>query len=233
MVELALWEARFRVMAGLTVVASLPLWLPDVPSQRIWALTGICLLAPWLVIGRDATRRRSGFREALRIAPRAGLFVAFDVLPALMVVAAGACVGVWTGPTGSIETAVALTAWGMLITIGADALDRSGARPASTWVVFWVAMVAVWAAPLWSGPWFGRTGATPWIVTVVVGLHPAAVALAASGLATLQDPLFYTFSLAGVVEAHPMSWAYGASAMAVVGIGALGWDVRAARRPHR
>ena len=94
-------------------------------------------------------------------------------------------------------------------------------------------VLVVWTAPLWLAPWFGRTELAPWLVSGSVGVHPAAVALSAAGRPALQDPLFYTLTLSGVVEARPLSWVWGSTLFAVTAVCGATLAVRAARRPGR
>lgn len=224
-----LFEARFRLIVGVIAAATAPLWLPSIPSDRLWALAAAVAVAPWLVIGRDLRRRANGFRAALQIAPRAGRWVMLEMAPPLAVVALSAILG--TG--GRWAPAIALTVWGAAVTCLADGLDRRCTRPGSAWVVSWVVILAVWTSPLWLGAWFGTTEHAPWVSTLAVGLHPTAIALNAAGLATLQDPWFYGVTLGGVVESYALDWRWGAAGYALIAAAAIGWDVRVARRAPR
>jgi len=228
MLRLVLRRARWRLAVGLLVAASLLFWLPEAEGDRLRALAAWALLAPWMVLGRDARRVREGWRSA-GVARRGAWLVWLELLPALALVALVALVGAG----GRLQPALALFAWGASLVAVADAADRRWGRAGPAWLGVCAAATALWTAPLWLAPWFGRTDLAPWLASGSVGLHPAGVALAAAGRPALQDPVFYTLTLSGVVEARPLSWAWGSSLFmltAIVG-GALG--VRASRRPGR
>ncbi len=222
MLHLAIRRARTRFALGLAFVLAMPLWLPERPSSRIWALVAVALLAPWLVLGRDARSSVEGWRLALCDVPRAGRLVLLELLPPLAVVAVGAVVG--TGGLGA--PALALFAWGAALVCGADALDRRLGRPGPAWVALFSVALAVLTAPLWLAFAFGHGPLATW----VVGLHPAAATLAAAGQSTLQDAIFYTFTLSGVVEVRPLPWGWGAAASGLVAVVAGIRAMRAVRR---
>lgn len=226
MLPLALRRARIRFALGLCVVLTAPLWLPAAPSARIWTLTALALLAPWLVLGRDARSNAEGWRAALCDAPRAGRLVLLELIPPLLVVALGAIVG--TGGVG-LPALVAFT-WAAALVCLADALDRRLGRPGPAWVAIFTFALALLTAPLWLAFAFGGALA-PWIATLAIGLHPAAATLAAAGQSTLQDPVFYTYTLSGVIEVRPIGWLGGAALFTVLAlVGALR-AIRAIRRP--
>jgi len=224
MLRLALRRARTRFTLGLAFALAMPIWLPSGPSSRIWALVGAALLAPWLVLGRDAHSSREGWRMALCDVPRAGRLVALELVPPLLVVAVAAIVG--TGGVGA--PALSLFAWGAALVCGADALDRRMGRPGPAWVALYAAALVVLAAPVWLAFAFGL--APGWLATWIVGLHPAASVLAAAGQSTLQDPVFYTYTLSGVVEVRPLSWGWGAAAFGLVALLAGIRAIRAVRQ---
>ncbi len=224
MLRLALRRARTRFTLGLAFALAMPIWLPAAPSSRIWTLVAVALLAPWLVIGRDASSSREGWRLALCDVPLAGRLVVLELLPPLLVVAVAAIIG--TGGPGA--PALGLFAWGAALVCGADALDRRLGRPGPAWVATYGAALAVLTAPLWLAFAFGQ--APGWLATWTVGLHPAATVLAAAGQSTLQDPVFYTYTLSGVVEVRPLSWGWGAAASGLVALLAGARAARAVRR---
>ena len=219
MIRFALRRARLRFAAGLLVALGAFWCLPEQLDQRVWWTCAVLLGAPWLVLGRDAAREAEGWRVALVDAPRAGWLVMAELVPALALVALIACAGArfeWA-------PAVALFTWGAALVTVADALDRRLGRAGVAWVVVLTMGLLVCTAPLWLAPWFGEAPWTPWLASGAVALHPAGSALAAAGLPTLQDPLFYSLTLSGVVEARPMSWAWGAGffgALALLGAAA-------------
>lgn len=226
MLRLALRRARTRFALGLAFVLAMPLWLPAAPSARIWTLVALGLLAPWLVLGRDARASAEGWRAALCDVPRAGRMVLLELVPPLAVVLVAAIVG--TGGFGA--PALALFAWGAGLVCAADALDRRIGRPGPAWVAVFTFALAVLTAPVWLAFAFGNAPTAPWIATLAVGLHPAASTLAAAGQSTLQDPVFYTYTQSGVVEVRPLGWGWGAAAFALV---ALAGGLRATRAVRR
>ena len=228
MLRLVFRRARARLALGLVAALTLPLLLPEAEDARLRALAAATLLAPWLVLGRDAERAREGWRTSA-LARRGGRLVLLELVPALLVVAACALAG--TG--GRWQPALALFAWGGALVALADALDRRWTRAGPAWVGVLTGALAVWTAPLWLAPWFGQTGLAPWIASGSVGLHPAAVALVAAGRPALQDPLFYSLTLSGVVEARPLSWSWGTTLFALTAFVGATLAVRAARRPGR
>lgn len=224
MLRLVLRRARTRFALGLAFAMAMPIWLPATPSSRIWALVAVSLLAPWLVLGRDAASSREGWRLALCDVPRAGRLVLLELVPPLIVVAVAAIVG--TGGLGA--PALGLFAWGAALVCVADAFDRRLGRPGPAWVAVYGAALLVSTAPLWSAFAFGYAPGT--VATWAVGLHPAAMVLAAAGQSTLQDPVFYTYTLSGVVEVRPLGWGWGAAAFGLVALLGAARATRAVRR---
>lgn len=224
MLRLALRRARTRFSLGLAFALAMPLWLPGAPSDRIWALVAVALLAPWLVLGRDAHSSREGWRLALCDVPRAGRLVLLELVPPLLVVAIAAIVG--TGGVGA--PALGLFAWAAALVCLADALDRRLGRPGPAWVALYGVAAVVLVAPLWLAFAFGQLPGT--LATWTIGLHPAAMVLSAAGQSTLQDPVFYTYTLSGVVEVRPLWWGWGAAAFGLVALLAGLRAVRAVRR---
>ncbi len=221
-------RARWRLAVGLLVAVGLAFVLPEAPADRLRLLAAAGLLAPWLVLGRDATRAREGWREA-GASVRGARLVWLELLPAWFVVAVAASLG--TG--GQWRPALALFAWGAAMVAVADALDRRASRAGPAWVGVLGLALVLWTAPLWLAPWFGRTDFAPWLVSGSVAVHPAAVALSAAGRPALQDPLFYAVTLSGVVEARPLSWVWGSTLFAITAVCGATLGVRAARRPGR
>lgn len=226
MLRLALRRARIRFVIGACIALTLPLWLPAAPSDRLWTLTGLALLAPWLVLGRDAAARRGGWRMAMAEAPRAGQLLVLELLPAALVVLLGAFIG--TG--GAMAPTLALTGWGLLLVCAADALDRRLGAAGPAWVAVLALGLAIYVAPLWLAFAFGAVDWAPWLATLSIGLHPTATALAAAGQSTLQDPIFYTFTLSGVVEVRPLAWGWGAAAFVMGALACIALAIRATRR---
>ncbi|MEZ4470161.1 MAG: hypothetical protein R3F60_05015 [bacterium] len=225
MLRWAFREARWRLAVGGAIALTTPAWLPDAPSPRLWSLAAFALLAPWLVLGRDARRVEADLRTPLASTRGLPRWVAAELAPPLLVVAAGALVG-----TGlDLPAAAPLFAWGAFLVCLADALDRRSARAGAAWVGVLVVGLVVLAAPLWVAGWLG--GASHWPGTLAVGLHPAAAALAGSGHATLQDPLLYRWSLSGVVEVRPLPWWPAVVAFLALAAVASWGAVQSARRP--
>lgn len=229
MLRLVLVRARVRLGAGLLIALTLPLWLPAQPSHRLWVVAALGLLAPWLVLGRDRGRAREGLRAALRSAPRGGLLALAELLPALVVVWFAALIGA----SGVLTAALALFAWGAGLVALADALDRRVGRAGPAWVVVLVLGLAVFTAPLWLAPFFGRVPWAPWLGTAAVGLHPAAAALTAAGHPALQDAVFYTYTLSGVHEVRPLPWTCGTAFFGLAALAGAIMSMRAVRRPQR
>lgn len=228
MLRWVLLQARFRLGVGVACALSMPLVLPSAPSQRIWVLSLAAVLMPLMVIGREAQRRRSDMRAALQLAPHAGRLVGLEVLPALTVASLACALG-----TGNIAATLTLVAWAMALTLVADGVDRATGQAGAAWVVAATVAVVAHLAPVLLAPAFGAEPTTPWVLSSAVAMHPAGAALAAAGLPTLQDPIFYTFTLSGVLEARPMSWFWGAGAFLSVAILAFGRALRVARRAPR
>jgi hypothetical protein len=213
----------------MAVAASLPLWLPAATAARIHCLALGALAVPWLVLGRDAARRREGLRDALRIAPRAGRLVLAELAPGLLVIATAVGVTLFRTPAA----AFALFAWGALLLCAADALDRRAPTAGAAWAALWIGAIAWLALPLWAARWFGAQALAPWPSTLAVGLHPTAAALAGAHLPTLQDRWFYSLTLSGVIETRPLPWFYGAGTLALAALLAAALAVRGARIPER
>ncbi len=228
MLRLVFRRARLRLAVGLAAALTLPLLLPEAEDARLRALAAVALLAPWLVLGRDVRRVREGWRAA-GLARRGGRLVWLELVPALLIVAVGALVGAG----GRWQPALALFAWGGALVALADAFDRRWSRAGPAWVGVLSVALVLWTAPLWLAPFFGRTEIAPWIASGSVGIHPAAVALTAAGRPALQDPVFYSLTLSGVVEARPLSWLWGATFFAFTAFVGATLAVRAARRPGR
>ena len=226
MLRFVLRRARYRFLAGFVAAMGLLVSLPDPMEQRVWWTAALLLLAPWLVLGRDGQRQAQGWRDTASRAPRIVWLALAELVPALVVVALVAGIGA----RFALAPTLTLFAWGAaLVTLG-DALDRRTGRASVAWVVVSGGALAVSTAPLWLAPWFGESLWSPWLASGAVALHPVGAALAAAGLPTLQDPIFYSLSLSGVVEARPMSWAWGATFFGVIACAGLGGTAYAAGR---
>ncbi|MCA9540194.1 MAG: hypothetical protein KC620_14955 [Myxococcales bacterium] len=226
MFRLAFRRARLRFALGAAFALALPLWLPAAPSARAWTLSALCLLAPWLVLGRDARSQAEGWRQALCDVPRGGRLVLLELLPPFGVLLLGALMG-----TGfAWRPAVALVAWGACLVTAADAFDRGFGRAGPAWVAVLIAALALMLAPLWLAPWFGEARLAPWLATGAIALHPAGVVLSAADLPALQDPMFYAFSLSGVVEVRPVPWTWGTAVFSLAAAAGAARAVRAVRR---
>lgn len=229
MTRLVMRMVWMRWVIGMLAALSLPLWLPEALPTRIWCLTGLSFLTPWMVIGLDQRRRDLGIRQGISRARRAPLLVCLEMLPPLTVILAGAMAGTGGRPAASL----CLAAWAMALVAGADALDRRAGSAGGAWTPIFGLALAWCTAPLWLGGWFGSTAAAPWLATLSIGLHPAAAALDAADLSTLQDAWFYTGTLSGVVEAHPVSWLWGLFVFIGWAALAIAMAIRAARLPER
>ena len=218
---------RFLVATALGTL--LMATLPAVLSLRVHAIAlGFGLLAPFLVLGRDAARRADGFREAVRVSRRAGRLVVTELLlPACAVVIVAL---LWT--RGQPLPALTATAWGLAVLTAADALDRRALHPGAAWVVVAALVLTLYTAPWWLAPFMGQ-GLGHWVATLGFGLHPAAVALTAAGQTALQDPFFYTWTLSGTVDARPLSWTAGTGLYCALALVGAAWAVSSARRPTR
>jgi hypothetical protein len=216
-------------------VAALPLggaWtfiLPESPSVRVWCTTlAVGLVGPWLVLGRDASRRADGFREAVRLGRRSARLVLAELLGPAVTLAALALL--WSGGAGL--PALVTTLWGVAVLALADGFDRraphAGAAAVSTLVVVGLLLATPWLCSPWMGQGLGH-----WVATLTFGLHPAGIAHAAAGRAVLQDPFFYTWTLSGTVDARPMAALHGLVFLSVLAVFAAGFSVRSARRALR
>ena len=225
MMPLVLRSSASRVMVGFAAVLGLAVWLPEALNLRLWiTAASVALLAPWLVLGRDRLRRRQGWRDAVATSLARRRLVLAELLgPALVVLAAGL-----VAARGALAPSLALALWGWAMIASADALDRHRDAPGAAWLACVFGATVLWTAPWWLARWFGRTALAPHLSSNAVALHPAGTALAAAELPTLQDPLFYKYTLSGVVEALPSSWLRGALFFGVITLVALSLSVRAA-----
>lgn len=228
MLRAAFIQSKLRLLVGAGVLAVAAMDLAGAGSA-IWSAVLLGLLAPWLVLGRDARRLRTGVREGLRLSPKGGQWVLFELAPPLSLVALGALLGA----RGEGVPALCLFCWGAWLVTLADAFDRRSARAGAAWLAVLLPAIAVLTMPLWLAGLFGQSEWAPWPATLSVGLHPAGMALAGAGKAALQDPVFYRWTLSGVVEAHPLSWLYGAAFYLALAALSVGASMRAARRPVR
>jgi hypothetical protein len=219
-------ESKLRLLVGAGVLGIAAIDLAGAGST-LWSAVLLGLLAPWLVLGRDARRLRRGVRDGLRLAPNGGRWVLAELAPPLSLVAVGALLGAGGKPA----PAVCLFCWGAWLVTLADAFDRRSARAGAAWLAVLIPALALLTMPLWLAGLFGQSDWAPWPATLSVGLHPAGMALAGAGKAALQDPIFYRWTLSGVVEAHPLSWLYGAAFYMALAALAVGAAMRAARRP--
>lgn len=219
--------ARLRLAVAAAAVVAEGLLLPVEAAPRLWWGAALALAVPWMVLGRERARRDAGLTAAQAVAPRGGRLVLAELLPGLGVALAGAVVAARAIP----EATLGLWCWAAALICIADAADRRLGHAGAAWLVILVPALLLLAAPLALGPWMGRTDAAPWLATGAVAAHPAAVALSGAGLPVLQDPLFYRFTLSGVVEVRPMPWYSGAAVHLAVAALAAGLARRAARRP--
>lgn len=221
-------ESRLRLLVGLGVVGVAGVSLAGV-AHPLWSAVLLGLLAPWLVLGRDAARMRAGVREGIRLAPNGGRWVIAELAPPLALCAVAAAVFA----RGAPGVTLCLFAWSAALVSVADALDRRSAHPASAWIALMLPIALLLTAPLWAAGWFSAPGLSHWPASLSVALHPAGMTVAASGQAALQDPVFYRWTLSGVVEARPLGWWIGASFYGFVALCGVGAARRAARRPSR
>lgn len=222
----AFLASKRRILVGLAVVGAAAVGLAGV-AHPLWSAVLLGLLAPWLVLGRDAARVRAGVREGIRMAPGCTRWVLAELAPPLAVVAVGALVAARGMPLVSL----CLFVWGAALVTLADALDRRSARAASAWMALLVPCLILLTAPLWAAGWFSAPGLGHWPASLAIALHPAGMVVSATGHAALQDPVFYRWTLSGVVEARPLAWWVGAcfhGGLALLGAYAA---TRAARRP--
>ena len=217
MLRAAFIQSRLRLLVGAGVLGVAAMDLAGAASP-LWSAVLLGLLAPWLVLGRDAERVRRGVREGQRLAPKGGRWVLVELAPPLTLVAVGALLGAG----GEIVPALCLFCWGAWLVTLADAFDRRLARAGAAWLAVLLPALAILTMPLWLAGLFGHADWAPWPATLSVGLHPAGMALAGAGKAALQDPVFYRWTLSGVVEAHPLSWLHGAALYAALAAGAAG-----------
>lgn len=217
------WAATLAVGLGLT-----PL-LPAAPSVRVHAMAAlVAFVVPFVVLGRDASRRRDGFRDALAVSRRAGRLVVLEHVVALAILAPVALLwcGAQPGPT------LAVLAWGAAVLGVTDALDRRSTHPGAAWAAVASLAFVFYTAPLWLAPFMGH-GFGHWPATLGIGLHPAATALVAGGRTALQDKVFYTYTLSGSVDARPLEAGIGTLFHFALGLLGTGWAVLSARRPAR
>lgn len=211
LMQLALRSTGARLVGGAAAVVALALLLPADPSARLWWSAVVALAAPWLVLGRSARRRAQGWAGASR-AVHARRLLAIELALPLLVVALGA---VLAAP--NLPAAAVLAAWGASLVCLADVLDRGRTGPGAAWVVCLGFGAAVLTAPLWLAPLFGRPELNG-LASVAIGGHPVGAALTGAGLPLLTDPVFYRWTLSGVVEALPLPWTHGASAFGLVAL---------------
>lgn len=221
-------QSKHRLLLGLGCVAVAGVGLAGV-AHPLWAAVLAGLAAPWLVLGRDAGRARAGVREGVRLAPDGGRWVLAELAPPLAVVAIAAIVGARGAPI----VALCLFTWFAALVTLADALDRRGTHAASAWTTLCLGVAPLLTLPVWLAGWFSEPGLGHWPASLAVALHPAGMAISASGHAALQDPVFYRWTLSGVVEAHPLSWGVGAAFYATLALGGVFLTLRAARQPSR
>lgn len=207
----------------LLLAFSSPFLLPTALAPRLRVLALLSLLSPWLVIGREAGRRARGLRRPLAGAVRLPWLVLLELLMPL------ALIFVMAALNAPLRAALSLTAFNAALLSFADALDRAEGRGGEAW-----AKIALWSgllftAPLWLAPFYGLASLAPWVASCGVGLHPLASALAGAGRVTLQDPYFYQWTLSGVLEVRPLSWAWGAGLYALAAALGARLAVRAAR----
>ena len=226
MLRAAFIQSKLRLLIGAGVLGIAAMDLAGAGSA-LWSAVLLGLLAPWLVLGRDTQRLSSGIREGLRLAPNGGRWVVAELAPPLSLVAIGALLGAGGQPI----PALCLFCWGAWLVAMADAFDRRSARAGAAWLAVLIPALALLTMPLWLAGLFGDAALAPWPATLSVGLHPAGMALAGAGKAALQDPVFYRWTLSGVVEAYPLSWLYGAAFYMALAALAVGAAIRAARRP--
>lgn len=226
MLRFVLRRAQSRFLFG--TLGALGLWalLPTALDQRVWWTAVVLMLAPWLVLGRDAAREAEGWRDTLSRSPRVGRLVLAELVPALLVVGVVAGVGARFAPAPTFT----LFAWGAALVTLSDALDRRTGRAGIAWATVAGGGLLLATAPLWLAPWFGEALWSPWLASGAVALHPVGATLAAAGLPTLQDPIFYSLSLSGVVEARPMSWVWGAGFFGLIACSGTIVAVNASKR---
>lgn len=228
MLRAAFIRARLRLLSGVVIIAATAAICAG-SAHAIWYAVGLSLCAPWLVLGRDAARIARGEREGLRLAPRGARFVAAEWAPALLLIAGGALA--FAG--GQPAPALCLFTWTSALVLWADALDRRTSQAGAAWLGVLLPALLILSAPLWMAGWFGQSDWAPWPATLSVGLHPVGMSLAAAGKAALQDPVFYRWTLSGVVEAHPLNWLFGAALYGTLSCLAALAALGAARRPSR
>ncbi len=228
MLRLVLRANRWRLLVGGLAVIAAAIALPSDTAPRLWLAAALLALSPWLVLGREAGRRRAGWARAAAMSARGGQLAALELLPPALVVGAGAAVG----GAGDPKVSLTLAAWGWAALALTDGLDRRRGEGGAAWLGWLSLSLAVWTAPLWLAPWFGRTEWAPSLASGAVGYHPAGAALAAAGLPTLQDPVFYEWTLSGVVEALPTPWLHGALFWLTLALLGTTFTVRCATRTH-
>ncbi len=225
----ALRASLRRCLVALPLGGALALALPEGTSARVLTSTlAMGLAAPWLVLGRDAARRADGFRESVRNGRRTARLVLSElIVPTLTV---GLLAVLWARGAGG--SALALGLWGAAVLGLADGFDRRAVHPGAAAIATLSLVGLVLAMPWWLSPWMGQ-GLGHGLATVAFGLHPAGIAHAAAGRTVLQDPLFYTWTLSGTVDARPVGALHGLFFLGALVLLGAGWSVRSARRDIR
>jgi hypothetical protein len=117
----------------------------------------------------------------------------------------------------------------MTLVVLVDALDRYFGRAGPAWVALLVVVIPFLTGPLWLDPWFGHEPWAPALATGAIRFHPAAIAISASGLNTMKDPVFYQ-TLGVHLEVRPIHWLWGTTAFIAVAAAGVFGAVKASRR---
>ena len=228
MVRFALRQSLSRTGPALALTLVVGFLAPSGHGLRALFAQAVAIFLPLLVLGRDQRRRVEGSRFAMRLTPGASRLALFELVPGLFVSAVWASVLTRSGSGFEPAAAIVLALFYFTVVAVSDAFDRRSADAGEASVRVMGAL-AVWLTlPVILGPIFGR-GYGHWPATLAVGMNPAGAVLAAQGRTALQDPIFYTYTWSGMVDARPLPWGLTALAFAVALCFALVAVVFAAR----
>ena len=193
---------------------------PKDPLYRVWWSIGYSLLLPLAVIGRTQRRMDSGWLTEAFLQVGRRRLIALD----WVVVCAHAFIAALAVSMGHWVAFLTCFTWALLVMVIADLADRYLVSPGQAWVWTLLIVCMIVVAPVLMAPTYGNTPFAPNVVTYTVGIHPGAMYLTAHGLPALQNPIFYTVSLVGVIEAYPVRWQFGVGTYFALAVVSIAWS---------